>query len=228
MINMSYDVPVKLFSSHLLFSSLFLLALDWRRLLNFLVLNRPVPATTAWDPPFVKPWQLWGGVAVKLFILWQILIQPVQTGWNRYKVVNAPPAQGPFRLGFYDVRQFIVNSDTIAAASADTLRWRDVIIDNIGAGSVNTRDGVFWQRYGRGYFRYRPDTSHNMVSVWKTSTIPRDSTFLFTMRYDVPDSMVIRFHTKLRDDSVHVELVRVPRHFQLSERQFHWVSEYNR
>ena len=67
-----------------------------------------------------------------------------------------------------------------------------------------------------------------MVSVWKISTIPRDSTFLFTMRYEVPDSTAIRFHTKIREDSIHVELVRVPRHFQLSERQFHWLSEYNR
>jgi len=25
-----------------------------------------------------------------------------------------------------------------------------------------------------------------------------------------------------------VEMVRVPRHFQLAERQFHWLSEYNR
>jgi hypothetical protein len=48
------------------------------------------------------------------------------------------------------------------------------------------------------------------------------------MRYEVPDTSVIRFHTKIRDDSVYVELVRMPRHFQLTERQFHWLSEYNR
>jgi len=228
MINLSYDVPVKLFSMHLLFCSLFLLALDWRRLLNFLVLNRHVLPTTAWDFPFQKPWQRWGGMAVKVFFLWQILLQPLQNSWNRYQVVNAPPAQGLFRQGFYDVRHFVVNGDTIAAASGDTLRWRDVIIDNVGAGSVNTRDGVFWQRYQRGYFRYRPDTAAKTVSVWKTSTIPRDSTFMFTMRYEVPDTSVIRFHTRIRNDSIDVELVRVPRHFQLSERQFHWVSEYNR
>jgi hypothetical protein len=51
---------------------------------------------------------------------------------------------------------------------------------------VNTRDGVFWQRYRRGYFRYKPDTTQRMLSVWKVSTIPRDSTFLFTMRYECP------------------------------------------
>src|SRR5688572_4857253 len=228
MINLSYDVPVKLFSMHLLFASLFLLALDSRRLVRFLVLNRATPPTTAYDFPFAKPWHRWGGRAVKAFFVWQILLQPMQGGWTRYKTVNAPPVQGPFRQGVYDVKHYVVNGDTIPAASPDTLRWKDLIIDNAGAGSVNTRDGVFWRRYGRGYFRYRPDTSTRMVSVWKISTIPRDSTFLFTMRYEVPDSTLIRFHTKIRDDSIHVELVRVPRHFQLSERQFHWLSEYNR
>lgn len=228
MINMSYDVPVKLFASHLLFSAIFLLALDSRRLLALLVLNRPVPATTAYEPRFTHRWQRWGGWAVKLFIVYQILVQPFQSGWERYKAANAPPVQGPLRAGFYDVRSYVVNRDTIPAGSADTLRWKDVIIDNNLAGSVNTRDGVFWQRYRRGYFRYKPDTTQRVMTVWKISTIPRDSTFMFTMRYEVPDTTVIRFHTKIRDDSVHVELVRVPRHFQLTERQFHWISEYNR
>ena len=116
----------------------------------------------------------------------------------------------------------------LAPGTSDTLRWKNVIIDNALAGSVDTRDGVFWQRYRRGYFRYKPDTALKSVTVWKISTIPRDSTFLFTMRYEVPDTNTVRLHTVIRGDSIHVELVRVPRHFQLTERQFHWVSEYNR
>jgi hypothetical protein len=63
MINLSYDVPVKLYSSHLLFSCLFLLALDSPRLLRFLVLNKPISGTTAYDPIFARPWQFWGSVA---------------------------------------------------------------------------------------------------------------------------------------------------------------------
>ena len=128
----------------------------------------------------------------------------------------------------YDVRRYVVNRDTVPASSPDTLRWKDVIIDGAAAGSVNTSDQLFWQRYRRGYFRYRPDPATRTVSVWKTSAIPRDSTFLFTMRYEIPDTNTIRFHTVIRGDSVHVELVRTDRHFQLAERQFHWLSEYNR
>ena len=57
---------------------------------------------------------------------------------------------------------------------------------------------------------------------------PADSTFLFTMRYELPDTRTIRLHTVIRGNSVHMDLVRAPRYFQLTERQFHWVSEYNR
>lgn len=228
MINMAYDVPVKLYSSHLLFCCLFLLALDAPRLIKFLVLNQPTPPTTAWDWHLARPWQTWGVRAAKVYLIWALLIVRVNDGWQGFQTLRHPPKAGPFAAGVYDVRRYIVNRDTIAAATGDTLRWKDVIIDNNSGGSVNTSDAVFWRRYGRGYFRYRPDTATHTVAVWKTSTIPRDSTFLFSMRYEVVDTATIRLHTVIRGDSVHVELFRVPRQFQLAERQFHWVSEYNR
>jgi hypothetical protein len=228
MINLAYDVPVKLYASHLLFSCVFLLALDSKRLVRFLVLNQPTPATTAYDWTYRLPWQRWGGIAVKAFIVYQILISPFRNGWQRYQGLKHPAPSGPFAAGFYDVRSFVVNRDTIGAASGDTLRWRDVIFDNASAGSVSTSDQTFWQRYRRGYFRYRTDTTKHTVAVWKTSAMPRDSTFLFTMRYELPDTNTLRLHTAIRGDSVHMELVRVPRRFQLTERQFHWLSEYNR
>jgi hypothetical protein len=213
---------------HLLFSCLFLLALDSKRLVNFLLLNRPTPPTSAYEPLFTKPWQRWGGAAAKVFLLVQILLFPLKDGWARYQAANAPPSPGPFRPGVYDVRSYVVNREVVPAASTDTIRWKDLIFDSNGAGSVNTGDQLFWQRYRRGYFRYKPDTATHMATVWRTSAIQQDSTFLFTMRYDVPDTNTIRLHTVIRGDSVHVELVRVERHFQLSERQFHWLSEYNR
>src|SRR5205814_4225080 len=145
------------------------------------------------------------------FLVWQFLLIPLNRDWTQYKLVTAPPRQGPFRVGVYDVRRYVVNRDSVPLSSRDTIRWRDVIIDNVGAASIGTHDQTFWQRYGRGYFRYRPDTARHTVAVWKTSAIPRDSTFLFTMRYEVPDTATIRFHTVIRGDSVHVELVRVPR-----------------
>jgi hypothetical protein len=227
MINLSYDVPVKLFAMHLLFACLFLLALDGRRLFTFLVLNRTAPGTAMYTPTYSRPWQMWASRGLKAVLIVLILILPLQRGWTQYKANATQPVLVPFRAGIYDVTQYIVNGDTIPPLLSDTLRWRDVIFDSRTAGSVNTADSLFWRRYRRGYFRYRADTVARTVAVWKTSAA-LDSTFLFTMRYEVPDSTRIRLWTSIRNESLHVELVRSTRHFQLTERQFHWLSEYNR
>jgi hypothetical protein len=107
------------------------------------------------------------------------------------------------------------------------MRWRDVIFDNAGQGSVGTTDTLFWQRYRRGYFRFRADTAKRTADIWRTS-FALDSTWLFKMHYELPDTNTIRVWTRIRDDSLFVEMARVPRHFQLTERQFHWLSEWNR
>ncbi len=228
MINVSYDVPVKLYSSHLLVACLFLLALDAPRLFNFLVLNRPAPATQLYDQTLTVPWQLWGSRAVKAFFLFQLVFAPLMRGYERFQAATLPPKQGPFRTGVYTVKRYMVNGVTVPATPADTIRWEDVIFDNDVAGSINSRDQFFQQRYRRAYFRYKPDTATRTAVVWKTSTIPGDSTFLFTMRYEVPDTSTIRLQMLIRKDTVSVELARTARHFQLAERQFHWLSEYNR
>jgi hypothetical protein len=231
MINMSYDVPVKLFASHLLLACIFLLLLDSRRLLTLFVLNRPVPATDAYEPYFSKRWMRWAALAVKLALIWFILVQPFRQGWRSHDAVTHQPPAKPFAVGVYDVRTFVIGSDTIPAVTSDPRRWHDVIFDNAASGSVGTTDTLFWQRYRRGYFRYKAEPDEKTAVVWKSffrTGTPLDSTFLFKFRYEQPDSSTIRFWTAIRGDSVYVELARTDRHYQLAERQFHWLSEFNR
>ena len=228
MINLSYDVPVKLYAAHLTFACLYLLALDAMRLANLLVLNRPTPATRAWDPVWKKTWQVWGARIVWALVIWNSLFVPFKNSYRRYAALKTPPGDGPLRSGVYHVTRYVVNQTEVPLSAQDTLRWSDVIIDSPGAGSIGTTDQLFQRRYGRAYFRYKPDTTTHLAAVWKVSTIPGDSTFLFHMRYEVPDTSTIRLHTVIRGDSIHVDLARKPRHFQLTERQFHWLSEYNR
>jgi hypothetical protein len=229
LINISYDVPVKLHSMHLLLAALFLLALDARRLFDFLVLNRAVPGTTAYEPHYRERWHHWAAAAAKTAMLVRILVLPTLGSLGSYRAVaRAANARGPFPSGIYDVRRFVRNGDTVPALVGDSLRWRDVIFDDAAQGSVGSADPRFWHRYGRGYFRFTADTVHHTIGVWKTSTVPRDSTFLFTMRYTVAAPDTVRLWTRAGPDSIYAELVRSKRHFQLAERQFHWLSEYNR
>jgi hypothetical protein len=139
---------------------------------------------------------------------------------------HAPKAPQAIRAGVYDVKIFAINRDTLPPLLTDSVRWKDVVFEDEG-GSVNTTDTIFWQRYRRGYFKYAIDSVKKQIKfsrqnwTWKTWE-------LFDMNYEMPDSNTIRLWGKIRNDSIYAELKRSNRHFQLAEKQFHWLSEYNR
>jgi hypothetical protein len=226
LINLSYDVPVKLYAMHLLLASVFLLVLDARRLIAFLVLNRAAPGTTAYEPHYRERWHHWAAASAKGLILIGVLVLPVINTYGRYRTMVDAPA-GPIAAGVYDVPLFVRNGDTVPLLVADSLRWHDLIIDGAHQGSVGSVDSTFWQRYRRGYFRYAADSVHHTMAVWKTSA-RSDSTFLFSARWERPAPDTLRLWAKVGPDSLYAVAVRSTRHFQLAERQFHWLSEYNR
>jgi len=85
-LNMTYDVPVKLFSFHLIVMSLFLLAPDMRRLLNVLVLNRTAEPSSV--PPLgktPKAQRIWM-IAQVVFGVWLIgaAMQSSIQAWSTY------------------------------------------------------------------------------------------------------------------------------------------------
>ncbi|HYV96626.1 MAG TPA: hypothetical protein VE967_04130, partial [Gemmatimonadaceae bacterium] len=180
-----------------------------------------------YEPPFANVHKRRVAFAGKLVLILLILILPFNDSWAGWNARARTPKPVPFVPGVYEVTRYVVGKDTVPFTANDTTRWRDVIFDAQGQGSVGSTDSLFWQRYRRGYFRYRADTAKHLTTVWRTSWL-RDSVFLFTARYEMPDTNHIRMWTRFHNDSLFVELVRTPRHFQLSERQFHWLSEYNR
>ena len=92
-------------------------------------------------------------------------------------------------------------------------------------GSVQTADTLFWQGYRRGYFGYALDSAKQTIAFKKSAW---DSTALFTLHLTRPDTNKLLLRGLFRGDSLTVALRRTNRHFQLAERQFHWLSEANR
>ncbi len=77
MLNMTYDVPVKLFSFHMILLSLFLLAPDIKRLLDLFFFNRPVQPSTQF-PLFAMP------RANRIALIAQIVFGVFLMGMNAY------------------------------------------------------------------------------------------------------------------------------------------------
>src|SRR5205814_451896 len=129
------------------------------------------------------------------------------------------------KQGLYDVGVYAVNGDTLSHTSADTLRWENVVLDAGGIGSIRTRDGRLRQRYGRGYCYYLLDTPQHRVSF---VDIANSDKTLMSFRYAVSDSGSISLWGSRDQDSLYVLLKPNSHHYQLAERQFHWLSEANR
>lgn len=230
--NLSYDIPVKIFSINIVVLCLFLLANELNRILCFFVLNKPAAVCSIYHFSYSKKWMRNTRYILKIVFVIAVIILPFYQYWQlKYGHQIAPTVSraNPIKSGIYDVIVFKVNKDSLPISPSDSLRWQDVIFENGYAGSIKTADTIFRQRYKRGYFGYETDTSQHIINFRK---LPTDSAMsnaiVLTMHYQIPDDNTIQLWGKENNDSLYVLLKRSNRHFQLAEKQFHWLSEYNR
>ena len=226
LMNIGYDIPVKLYSQHLFFGCLVLLAFEYKRLFSFLI-NRNAAAGNMYQVSFPAKWMRITSLVMKLAFVVFVVITGFYKLYAEINSMKAAKGTPPFEKGMYDVTLFVKNGDTIPAFVTDTLRWKDVAIDDERGGSVNTTDTMFWQRYRRGYFSYKVNDSLHTVTFSRSSW-QMNVAELFSLNYQLKDNNTISLSGKMRTDSVLVELKKSNRHFQLAEKQFHWLSEYNR
>ena len=226
-LNLSYDIPVKLFAMQLAFSCLFLLAWDSRRLVTFLVLNEPAGRTSLYDPVDSGRRIRIARLLLKLYFVYVAIVPEFISDSNSYQRLHKPDLASPIRHGVYAVRVFAVNGDTIPASHADASQWKDVIFDTKGGGSVGCPDTSFTRKfgYGRGLFHYETDSVKQLLTMTRVFS---DKRLIMECRYDLPDSNTVVLHGRLRQDSLYIVLQRTDRQFQLSQWQFHWISESNR
>ena len=225
MLNLTYDIPVKLYSMHIVLMCVFLMVNEWDRVICFFILNRQAPACTIYHYPFTKKWMKIGRIVLKIvFIVIAVGLQFYNTN-NYYKQAFQPDVKQPINQGVYTVETFAVNSDTIPVSLTDSIRWQDVIFDKGSMGSIKTSDTAFRQRYKRAYFYYSFDSTGTHLDFKKFQS---DSLFIASFGFQLPDSNTVFLRGKIRNDSVYISLKRTDRHFQLAEKQFHWLSEANR
>jgi hypothetical protein len=229
MLNLSYDIPVKIFSMNVVLCCLYLLANEYDRILCFFVLNKPTVGCSIYHFEYTKRWMRITRVSLKIAFISHIVVFSLYENWQRYKMSLNTTDTKPIKSGIYNVAAFVVNKDTVPSAITDSMRWQDVIFEKNGRGSIKTADTVFLQRYKRGYFDFETDTVKHIITFKKPRTDSvRYSRLVLSLRYDLPDTNTIRLWGKDKNDSMYVLLKKSNRHFQLAEKQFHWLSEYNR
>jgi len=220
MLNMTYDVPVKLFAFHLILLSCFLLAPDLQRLANVLVLNRtatPAPAT-----------QLFRSMrANRIVLIAQIILGLWLVGLNVYVV------QGYWKLfgggsprsalyGIWEVKQMSVDNQPRPPLLTDPGRWRRAIFD--------FPQQMAFQRMDDSLAYYADSININDKTLTLTKRGDKNAGGNLTFQrpaqgHLIEDQLIL--DGSLDGHQVHLELQLVDLNkFLLVKRGFHWMQEF--
>jgi uncharacterized membrane protein YphA (DoxX/SURF4 family) len=208
--NFSYGIPVKIFSSHLLLMALVLVALGGRRVLEVFVLNRPSSAAAL--PPYFSSRR---GTSLhrvaKVALLGASLFLTVRGEWTRGALLYGERPGDGLR-GLYEVEAFELDGEAHPPLTTDPVRWQDLVLGDHGRLRVRTMTGE-WATY-----RYRPGPE----GLWVTDG--EDDEVLWHLSEPAPGvlglrgegssgSFVVRLRRRDLDD------------FPLVRQGFHWVLD---
>ena len=214
MLNMTYDVPVKILSFHLALMSLLLLAPELRRLADFFFGNRAVG-------PSMQPQLFEARRANRIAIIAQIVFGIWLLGMNGYGAWSDWPTYGggspkPALYGIWNVDELSLDGRLRAPLLTDYDRWRRLVFD--------VRNVAAFQRMDDSFARYTAavDTSHGKITLTKGSD--KNWKAGFTFQRPAADQLIVDGNMDGR--AVHMQLRLVDRSkFMLVSRGFHWVQE---
>src|SRR6185312_8366624 len=138
---MTYDVPVKLFSFHLILFSLFLLAPEANRLLRFFFTGGAIAPST--QPPLFRSMR-----ANRVAVVIQVAFGMYLLGMGVYSGIQAWHTYGGGRpksalYGIWNVDQMSVDGQPRAPLFTDKDRWRRVVFDFPAFMSFQRPDDTF-------------------------------------------------------------------------------------
>ncbi len=212
MLNMCYDVPVKLFSLNLLLMSVFLAAPELRRLLNFFVFNRVVQATRM-RPLFSRKWLNRVAVAVAIVFIAFALVSSLTTAYEDHK--NYFAVKSPL-YGIWSVDEFKVDGEVKPPLITNEARWRRAIFDYPDEMSVQLMSG------SRQRFKLDLNLDKQSMTIGQRDN-PDWKANLAVQR---PQPGVVELEGTVDGKKIQAKLSRAnDETFLLNSRGFHWISE---
>lgn len=216
-LNFCFDIPVKLYSSHLLGMAVFVAAPRLARLLVAVGTDLPL-AAHATAERFPQPRPTWGRVSlalVKAGFVWVVAVQPAISNatYLRSEGWRAPRSM---RHGFYTVESFAQGGATDAGVAASR-RWTQVGINDSGTAAIVRADGS-----GRRVNLAFDDDAG--IAVLTPRDDPNHPT---TFRFEAPGPDLLRLEGHFEGAPIQVLLRKRPDpDHLLIQRGFHWINEY--
>ncbi|MEV6253488.1 DoxX family protein [Nocardia sp. NPDC051911] len=218
-LNMTYDVPVKILSFHLLLLSLVVLAPQAGRLANLLVLERP--SEPAAQPPLFgsrRANRIAAAAQVALG-LW-VLIGGVYIGWHTWRE-SGDGAPKPALYGIWTVGEFTRDGHPAPPLLTDDGRWRRLVFDRHGT-TVQKMDDSFVP-----VVAVVDEAAHTIVLSVAPQSAGAPPARLGAFTFTRPGTDTLSLTGELNGTPVTLSLDRMDLNsFPLRGRGFHFVQEY--
>lgn len=236
-VNGFYDIGEIVTSAFIVLLASFLFANDIPRLYNLLVNELPTKANKL-VPDFSSPALRRTRQVLRYGFLFFVLLFGYKSfesyAYDPYKVPKTPGLANTY--GYYNVKQFVLNRDTIPYSKTDPSRWQDVIFEkwstltirssrpvkiDFSSGEVEAEKDID-RNYelagyaGRHYFYYDADTINHTLSLQNKNINHRNEKML--LHYERPnDSTIVLNGINENNDSVHVVLARIDKKYMMFE-----------
>lgn len=236
-VNIFYDVGEVVLSSYLLLLALFLFIPELPRLHDLLIKEKKAIANH-----FVPAYQQSRLRSARLILKGIFLFIGLSVFYFSYSSFKNDPFKIPHTpglanaYGFYNVKQFILNGDTLAYSKINPARWQDVVFEKWSTLSINISRPVKIDKSngdeyhandidrnyelagfsGRHYFYYEADTVNHKLKLQNKNKNHRNE--VLNLSYQRPDEHTILLSgTNERGDSVNVVLEKVQTRFLMFE-----------
>lgn len=218
MMNICYDIPVKLASTLYLLMALAILAPSLKRLVGVFVGHRPIEAENI-EGPLGPGWARWVRMSLKTMFLGSLLVSQIAWGWNAW--LHRAPEPGPLN-GLYEIDSLQIEGVDHPPLFTDKTRWR-------------------WMEIGATYVRVA--TVDGRVTPWCKATFNPQTASLVIQAGRAPRSWEIQAPSGVLSahfvDASHLRLTGElegrpvdmvarktdPSEFPLMTHQIHWISE---
>jgi len=217
MLNFCYDVPVKLYSSHLLLMAIFLVAPDLKRIMQVFLLHH-----TADPRPLAMPFASRALNVVrriaKIVIVIVFIGQYASNGYTTW-VTYGDAAPRPPLCGVYEVESFSRKGDIGPVMADDPARWQQAVMTRYGT--------LMCEKSDRSWARYRASVNDRDKTITLTAIAVRPTSETFVLAYTEPASGMLALDGSLHGEQITVQLRRRDESsFLLLNRGFHWINEY--
>ena len=212
--NYCYDVCVKLFSTHLVLLSIFVLSPYLKSLFNFIFLQK---STQIKIEPIVfrKKWLTTTRKVIKALIL---LICGVMMVVMYFETYTSEPAKNYTKSfdGSYKIISITGNDNALLPSQKDTLRWAKFLIED-GFFAVKTITDR------RIRFEAATDTVNHKITL----TSVEDSTKTYQFKYQFLPNKKVVFKGRFESDSLDITAIHKKKSdYRLNKTPFKWISEY--